>query len=190
MRLLRGLLDRLVLLAAVLLAACVPSFIAQYRQRLGGRLDQAQADLAPFQAIADKTFGGSLQQLVHHHLISLDAAFKQEGAALQNMIDAVARLRAASQALNTDLLHQCLYLIRHPDPQLLHATWSFYQPGFTLTPQGALFALAVGLLVWLLFLGAWHAGAATSRFARRRHANRRRIIRQEPAIDPPARRPV
>ena len=44
MDILRGILDRIVLVGAILAAGCVPSFIAQYRQRLGGMLDQANKD--------------------------------------------------------------------------------------------------------------------------------------------------
>src|SRR5580658_1652890 len=111
MSVVRGILDRLVLLAAVLLAACIPSFIVQYRQRLGGRLEQVRADLAPFQAIADHNFGGSLSKLIDYHLASQDATFHQEGTAVQAMVDAATRLSAALQALNTDIVHQCLYLV-------------------------------------------------------------------------------
>lgn len=175
MRIVRGLLDRLILLAAVVAAGCIPSFIAQYRQRLGGRLDQVQADLAPFQAIANQNFRGDLGALIRYHLASHDATFHQEGQALQQLVDAAARLRAAVQALNTDLVHQCLYLLQHPDRQLLGATWRIYQPGFTLTVQGAEFALVAGVIVWLLFLGAWHGTAGVSRLARRdRRAPQRR----------------
>ena len=176
MNIVRGILDRLVLLAAVLVSACIPSFIAQYRQRLGGRLDQVQSDLAPFQAIADHNFGGSLLKLIDYHLASQDMTFHREGAALQLMVDADARLHGALRALNTDLVHQCLYLVRHPDHDLLQSTWSAYQPGFTLTLEGALFALVLGLLLWFLFLGFWHGSAAVVRVSgssSRRRENRR-----------------
>lgn len=167
MHIARGILDRLVLLAAVLIAACIPSFIAQYRQRLGGRLDQVRSDLAPFQAIANHDFGGSLAKLIDYHLASRDTTFHREGVALQSMVDAAGRLRGALQGLNADLLHQCLYLLRHPDYDLLRSTWGAYQPGFTLTVQGALFALALGLIAWLLFLGLWHGTAAVARVSGR-----------------------
>lgn len=176
MNILRGILDRLVLLAAVLVSACVPSFVAQYRQRLGGQLDQVHSDLAPFQAIADRNFGGSLLKMIDYHLASQDTTFHREGAALQSMVDAAARLQGALRALNTDLVHQCLYLVRHPDYNLLRSTWSAYQPGFTLTLEGALFALVLGLLVWLLFLAFWHGMAAIVRIsggAAQRRENRR-----------------
>jgi hypothetical protein len=163
MRIIREILDRIILLAAIMLAACIPSFVAQYRQRLGGRLDQVHADLAPFQAIADHNFGGSLAKLIDHHIASPDATFHQEGVAIQSMVDAAARLQDAFQALNTDLVHQCLYLASHSDYDLARSTWSAYQPGFTLTLQGTAFALVLGLLVWLLFLGIWHGTAALAR---------------------------
>ena len=176
MNIMRAILDRLVLLAAVLVAACIPSFIAQYRQRLGGRLDQVHSDLAPFQAIADHNFGGSLLRMIDYHLASQDTTFHREGAALHSMVDAAARLHGALQALNTDLVHQFLYLVRHPDYDLLRSTWSAYHPGLALTLEGALFALVLGVLVWLLFLGFWHGTAAAVRVrggAARRRDNRR-----------------
>lgn len=183
MRIVRGILDRLVLLAAVLIAACVPSFIAQYRQRLGGRLDQVSADLAPFQAIANHDFAGSLAKLVDYHLASQDPTFHREGMALQSMIDAAARLRGALQALNADLVHQCFYLLRHPDYDLLRSTWSAYQPGFALTVQGAVFALVLGLIVWSLFLGFWHGTAAIARVSGRAARPRENRRGPEPRMD-------
>lgn len=144
---------------AVIAAGCVPSFIVQYRQRLGGRLDQVLADLAPFQAIADREQGGSIAALVRYHLASTDPTFHREGAALQAMIDAVARLRAMMSALNTDLFHQSLYLLGHPDADVLRETWRIYQPGFTITPQSLLFAFVAGVVVWIAFLAVWHLSA-------------------------------
>ena len=60
------------------------------------------------------------------------------------MVQTADRLRALLAALDTDLLHQCSYLLLHPDTSLLGATWGGYQPAFTLDLQSAVFALAVG----------------------------------------------
>ena len=50
----RAFLDRIVLLAGVVAAGCIPSFIVQYRQRLAADDSiRCWLDLAPFQAIAD-----------------------------------------------------------------------------------------------------------------------------------------
>jgi hypothetical protein len=167
MYLVTAILDRIVLLVAVVAAGCIPSFIVQYRQRMGGRLDQVLADLSPFQAIADRYHGGSLDELIRYHLQSGDSTFHQEGAALQSMVQAAERLRAMLAALDTDLLHQCAYLLLHHDMTLLRSTWAGYQPGFTLDLQSAVFALAVGVALWAIFLGVWHGVGRLLRGLRR-----------------------
>ncbi|MEP7261449.1 MAG: DUF2937 family protein [Usitatibacter sp.] len=182
--LLRGILDRLVLLAAVLGAACIPSFIAQYRQRLGGRLDQVMRDLAPFQEIANRNHGGDIRALIDHHLRSTDATFHAEGNAIQAMVDAAQALRAAVEGLSAGLWRQFGYLITNADPELARATWATFSPSFGLAPEALLFALAVGVSTWLLFLLAW---VGCARLARRHghghHAAPRPVLqaRKKPA---------
>jgi hypothetical protein len=161
MGLIRGALDRMVLVAAMLAGGCVPSFMAQYRQRVGGRLDQVLRDLVPFEQIAQRDFGGSLQALVQHHRDSLDQAFQQEAGAIQQMLDAAARLREAVAALDTNLFGQAAWLLRHADPDLAHATWSAWQPSFDVSLDGLTFAVAAGLALWALFLLVWYGAAAS-----------------------------
>ena len=170
MRLLRGLLDRLLLVAAVLCAGTLPGFIAQYRQRLGGRLDQVLIDLEPFQRIAALYHGGSLEALVRHHLASTDATFRAEGAAVRAMMDSAAALRAAVDALNTDLWHQLWFLARHLDAAIARETWSIFVPSVPLQPEALVFAGITGLIVWLAVAGVWQLTAMLAR----RVAGRRR----------------
>jgi len=153
----RAFLDRIILLVGVVAAGCVPSFIVQYRQRLDGRLEQVLMDLAPFQAIADHEYQGNLQQLVEHHLQSTDPTFHQEGTAIQAMVHSADQLREMVAGLNTDVAHQFAYLLGHSDHALLLTTWSDYRPGFSLEIQGVLFAVAVGVTLWGLFLVLWFA---------------------------------
>jgi hypothetical protein len=159
----RSILDRIILLAGVVAAGCIPGFIVQYRQRLSGRLDQVLQDLAPFQSIADREHNGSLAELVRYHLQSTDTTFHQEGEALQAMLDSVERLRAMVQSLDTDLVHQFAYLLTHADSTLLQATWGDYQPAFALDLQGIVFALVVGVVLWGLFMLIWYAFASLFR---------------------------
>lgn len=148
----RGILDRIILVIGVVTAGCIPSFIAQYRQRVGGRLDQALLDMQPFQAIANQFHHGSLQELIKYHLASTDQTFHDEGAALQGMVDAAEQLRQALMALNTDLYHQLLYMFSKADPLILRSTWEIFSPGFNLTPESIVFAAIVGGVIWLSFL--------------------------------------
>ena len=152
MALIRGFVDRFVLVAGIVSAGCVPSFIAQYRQRVGGRLDQALQDIEPFQKIANQFHHGSLPELIRHHLASTDATFRSEGAAVQAMIESVEQLRLALQALDTDLFNQLIYMITRADPQTARAAWEIFSPSFALTPESVVFAAAIGTLVWTIFM--------------------------------------
>jgi len=155
MDLIRGFLDRVILVIGVVAAGCTPSFIAQYRQRVGGQLDQVLHDIAPFQAIANQLHHGSLQELVQYHLTSADATFHDEGTAIQTMVDSAEQLRQALEALNTDLFHQLVYLLTKGDPFIARATWEIFSPSFNLTSESVVFALVVGFVIWLVFLAVW-----------------------------------
>lgn len=155
MSLVQGLLDRVVLVGAVLAGGTTPSFLAQYRQRVGGQLEQALLDLTPFQQIANLRHGGSLDALVMYHLGSTDPTFHDEGIAIRTMMDSVLRLREAVEGLSGGLSQQLWYITRYADTDVLRATWEVYQPSFSLTLDGIIFAASVGIVVWILFLFVW-----------------------------------
>jgi len=155
MAFIRGILDRIILVVGVVAAGCIPSFIAQYRQRVGGRLDQVLQDIAPFQAIANQFHHGSLQELIKYHLASTDQTFHDEGDALQGMVDSAEQLRQALVALNTDLFHQLVYVLTRADSFIARATWEIFSPAFNLTPESIVFAIIVGVAIWLAFLAVW-----------------------------------
>ena len=92
MPLLKGLLDRLFLVCAVVAGGLVPGFIAQYRQRLGGRLDQARLDLEPWQRLAQQYYQGDIEQLIRYHLDSSDPKFHAEGAIIRSLVSTVQQL--------------------------------------------------------------------------------------------------
>lgn len=157
MAFIRGILDRVVLVVGVIAAGCIPSFISQYRQRVGGHLDQVLKDLEPFQQIANLYHHGSLKELIEHHLNSPDRTFHDEGAAIQAMVTSVEELRKAVQALNTDLLHQIGYLLSGGmDTKISNETWAIFSPSFNLTVESVLFAACAGIFIWLVFLMIWY----------------------------------
>jgi hypothetical protein len=151
----RGLLDRLVLVSAVVAGGLVPGFIAQYRQRLGGRLDQARMDLASWQQIADRYFHGDLNRLIQYHLSSNDPTFRAEGSVIRSLVVTVQHLQDAMSALQGSLLQQTHYLVLHGDVGLARATLADWVPTFALTLEGIAFALALGAVLWCLFHVVW-----------------------------------
>jgi len=177
MFLLRGLLDRLFLIAAVVGGGLVPGFISQYRQRLGGRLDQARLDLEPWQKIAGQFYHGDIDKLIQYHLGSTDPTFHAEGAVIRALVTSVQQLQAAADALHGSLVQQLHYLALHGDPALARATFADWVPTFSLSGEGLLFALLFALGVWLLFHALWRTVA----FGARRLSGRRpRVARSSP----------
>ncbi len=163
MTFIRGILDRIILVIGIVAAGCIPSFIAQYRQRVGGRLDQVLQDISPFQEIANQFHHGSLQTLINYHLASQDPTFHDEGSALQAMVNSAEQLRLALQALNTDLFHQLLYMLGKSDPLIARATWEIFSPAFNLSPESIVFATVAGITLWLAFLAVWMSIAKLAR---------------------------
>lgn len=157
---LRGLLDRALLVIGVVAGGMVPSFLAQYRQRVGGALGQALKDLAPFQQIADRFHGGSLERLIAHHHASTDATFHAEGAAIRAIADSVSSLQATLTALDTHVFAQLLHVLRAPDVPMLQATWAAFRPAFSFDVDSLAMAAAFGVSLWLTFLAAWWLLAA------------------------------
>jgi hypothetical protein len=152
---LRGLLDRLLLMGAVVAGGLVPGFIAQYRQRLGGRLDQARLDLAAWQRLAEQYYQGDLERLIRYHLDSSDPKFHAEGDIIRSLVDTVQQLQSAADALHGSLFRQAAYLAVHADPGLTRATLHDWVPTFALSSEGLVFALAFAVAVWLLFQALW-----------------------------------
>jgi hypothetical protein len=166
--LLGGLLDRVVLVTGTVLGGCLPGFAAQYRQRVGGRLDQVEIDLQPFRDIAARFHGGSMDALIQHHLRSPDNTFHAEGQAIQSMVDSELRLRAMFEALQGSVYDQLAYLAVHVDRGIARATWDSFIPAFNLEASSIVIAATVGVALWLLFIAIWRGAAGLLSSPRRR----------------------
>jgi hypothetical protein len=160
MALVRGLFDRMALIGGFLVGGCVPGFITQYQQRVGGRLDQVRQDLLPFQEIARRYHGGDIEALVKHHLAAADSSFQAEGAAIRGMLDSLARLQGMVEGLAGSTWQQVGFLLRHFDHDIGTATWQSYVPSFNLDPASLMVAAALGIACWLVFLGLWYGISA------------------------------
>jgi hypothetical protein len=155
MRFVRGIIDRLLLVAAVVAGGLVPGYIVQYRQRLGGRLDQARLDLEPWQQIANRFHQGDLDKLIQYHLKSRDPTFHAEGEVIAQLVMTVKQLQTAVESLQGTLFAQLKYLAFHADPGLARATLADWVPTFSLSVEGIVFAALFALLAWLVFQAIW-----------------------------------
>ncbi|HEY7887060.1 MAG TPA: DUF2937 family protein [Steroidobacteraceae bacterium] len=184
MSLIRGFVDRVLLICAVVAGGLVPGFISQYRQRLGGMLDQAKLDLAPWQKIADQYFQGDLARLIQYHIVSKDPTFHAEGAAISSLAGSVQHLQSEVAALHGSLFQQAAYLAFHADPAVARTTLGDWVPTFGLSSDGILFALLFAFALWLVFQTVWSLTALGGRSL----ASRARRPQPLPPGKSPARR--
>ena len=188
MSLIRGLVDRVLLICAAVAGGLVPGFLSQYRQRLGGMLDQAKLDLAPWQKIADQYFHGDLAGLIQYHFASKDPTFHAEGAAISSLVASVQHLQSEVAALHGSVFQQATYLAFHADPMVARATLGDWVPTFGLSTDGIAFALIFALCLWILFQVFWSLTAISGRGVARRLQRSRAPPRPVPDAARPARR--
>ncbi len=143
-----ALIDKLTFFAAALLGMQVPMWLVQYKQRLGGQLDEASLHLSRYQSIADTHTSGDLTQLINQFRVSADPATRDTGHVIWQLHDRVEDLGRQMVALDqSNIFQQLLHLGRYFNPDLAQATLHDFQPGLVLSLDALLLAIMFGLFV-------------------------------------------
>lgn len=157
--------------SALLLGIQVPNLVDQYQKRVDAHLREVTINLKPFQEIADKYFGGSMEKLIELHRKSEVKAFQDEGSAIEKMIRRKQRFAADLAALQVSLPMQIVHIILDGDREMMDETLDQYTYAVPLDQDaiitGAAFAAAILLtLELLLALVRYISEAAIRRFRR------------------------
>ena len=152
MKIVTGLVDRLVFAAGVIVFLQLPHFIDQYTQRVGGYYDAERVQLEKYQAIADQNFDGSLDALIEEFRASGNNAVRQMGEQVAAMKITMAQLRSGLDRLeSSDLLQQITYLATHLDYELAKGTLRVFKPGAPFSLGAFVSGVIGGMLFSLLF---------------------------------------
>jgi hypothetical protein len=147
-----NILDRLLLLGAVLLSTQVPHFMDQYTQRIGGHYETEQAYLERFQGIADEFFSGDLQLMVQEFKASQQGSIVRMGELIEGSIERTAALQQALSVMRGDnFLSKLTYLATTPDRGVVEGTFGDFQPGMPFSLEAILCGVSGGVLSLLLF---------------------------------------
>lgn len=147
----KSIIDKIFFAIGLFFGSQIPNFIIQYRQRIGGRLDEVTENLKQFQLIAEKFHYGSIENLIQKHLLSNDPTFSQEGILISKLVERKNYLLESYNLLNTNLINQIKYLVLNFDPEIASATWSIYKPGLSLTVEAVICAFIAGFLFSFVF---------------------------------------
>jgi hypothetical protein len=148
---------------SLLIGLQIPNFIDQYQKRVDAHLREVTANLRPFQAIADKYFGGDLAKLIELNIKSNEKPLQEEGVAIEQMVKRKLRFEADLAALQTSLPMKALRILLHGDREILDEALAQYSYAVPLDQDALLFGagVAVATLIFaeLLFALLRLAGA-------------------------------
>ena len=167
----------LIALAAGLAASQVPEFAQQYRQRLGGAVDELARVIDAFNsdAVASGTNqAGGLAIMARND----EPLVRAQAVSMAQTIIRYARLRDQQAALASDLpFVRLMAFVRNFDRSLVESTLRTYEPAVPATAEGVVFAVVGFLGVYLIlgFLGFLF------RPRRRRHRHHQAVGNPGPA---------
>ncbi len=153
-----------------LAASQLPEYAQQYRQRLGGAIDELRTIVAEFDA--DSARGGMSEEKGIARLNANSDQFVHErGAQMSEIVQRLQRLSGQNAAMaGAGPVGRLVALASDFDPLIAHRAYESYEPAVPVTSEGFILG-GVGLLGGFAL---FHALAAPFRMAGRRIFGRRR----------------
>lgn len=134
-----------------LAASQAPEFAQQYRQRIGGAVDELRRVVGMFDDNA-RAEGMTREQMIARFKANDDAAVKRDGDDKDRIVDRLARLeRQRDDVANAGPFARLAVLARGFDGALARATYLDFEPAWPATSEGLVIGGAGFLLGWLGF---------------------------------------
>ena len=153
-------------IAGGLAASQGPEFTQQYRQRLGGAVDELRRVVARFEADAQavgRDRDGAIQRLGEN----ADDLARRQGGAMRENVARLERLEGQRRTFDeAGPFERMFVLVRHGDRELMRAAFRDYRPGLQTTEDGLLAGAGGFALFWggsLLLAGLGRAALARRR---------------------------
>ncbi|MBM6594890.1 DUF2937 family protein [Microvirga pudoricolor] len=139
-------------LAGGVVASQGPEYSQQYRQRLGGTIDELHRIISRFDADAGAS-GETRDSAIARLRGNSDTFVERQGAAMQGNVERVARLESQRQAM-TDAgpFGRIGVMVRDGDRDVMEAAYRDFEPAVPVTQEGLLSAAAGFILFWGGFL--------------------------------------
>jgi hypothetical protein len=145
-------------------ASQLPEFAQQYRQRLGGALDELNAQVARFDADASQS-GITREEGVSRLQKSDDRFVQERGEQMRDTVARRDRLQRQSEGFaNAGPVTRLVILAGDFDPAVARGAYQSFEPGVPVTSEG----IIAGLVGFLIGGGLTHLAARPLR--RRRQA--------------------
>ena len=157
-----------------------PEYAQQYRQRLGGAIEELRSVVADFDRDAQNS-RYTRSQALDEMRRSATPFVRDRGESMQGTIQRFEAL--SNQRALMDQAHPVtrpLFILRNPDGQIASGAWADYEPAVPLTMPGLVYGGVGGLLMLLLA----RMGIAGTRRVRRRNDGGKIRVQPQPPAEP------
>jgi Protein of unknown function (DUF2937) len=125
-----------------------PEYLQQYRQRLGGAIDELHRIVERFEADAQAN-GETRDTAITRLRRNADDLASRQGTAAQANVERLARLEEHRQALmQAGPFARIALMMRDGDTDVMRAAYQDFEPAVPVTQEGVLSAAAGFLAVW------------------------------------------
>ncbi|MEL7430615.1 MAG: DUF2937 family protein [Pseudomonadota bacterium] len=136
--------------AGIAVFSQAPEFAQQYKQRLGGGIDELQKVVSQFDADAGES-GLDRDSALLQMQRSDDSLVQLRGDSMFETIKRFENLTLQRERMNaTPAVMQPIHLLRYPDRDLVAGAYEDYRPAVPLTVDGGMWAILGALLVGIL----------------------------------------
>ena len=145
-----------------------PEFAQQYRQALGGAVDELQVIVEDFDTASERA-GLSRDQALAQYRGTDNEFLDERGTQISSTLDRYERLKGQVEALETAGPFERIWLVfRAPDMRVVEGARDRFEPAVPLTIAGGIMALIGACIGWLLGRGTGTTVKATGKMLRGR----------------------
>ncbi|KLK90388.1 hypothetical protein AA309_25885 [Microvirga vignae] len=125
-----------------------PEYAQQYRQRLGGAIDELKRVIAQFDA--DAQANGETQDSAIARLRSNpDTLVSRQGAAVQANVERLERLQSHREVMmQAGPFARIALMVREGDGDVMEATYRDFEPAMPVTEEGVISTVIGFIVVW------------------------------------------
>ncbi|WP_230531437.1 DUF2937 family protein [Microvirga roseola] len=129
-------------------ASQLPEFAQQYRQRLGGAVDELRIVVRRFEADASAS-GETRESAIARLRSNPDVLVSNQGAAMQTHVERLGRLETQRKAMiQAGPFKRIAVLMREGDGGVMRAAYRDFEPAVPVTQEGIISAAAGFFAVW------------------------------------------
>jgi hypothetical protein len=164
-----------------------PEFSQQYRQRIGGALDELRAVISRFDTEATRN-GLDREGALGLYSGSPEKFLRSQGDSMRSSFSRYETLEQQSREIaEASPLAKPFVILRNPDPDIITSAWSDFSPGIPVTTAGLAWA-GIGAVAGWLAAALFGTASLRATRSRRRTGNaeqdsgrdrRRKVLRNE-----------